>query len=72
MIVDVELFHRTSRQMILTESGQRFREYAQEIVKLTTKSLSDIQQRSEEISGVIHIGGAETDSFRQIIQALKI
>lgn len=71
-ILDLELFHRTSRQMILTDAGQRFRDRAREIVELTTKSLADIQQNSEEISGEIHIGAAETDAFRHIIQTLKI
>ena len=56
----VQLYNRGSRSITLTESGQRLRERAQEIVALVDKASSDLAAANEEIAGSICIGAGES------------
>lgn len=70
-ILDSKLFKRTSRQMILTEAGLRFRDRAREIIELTDKALHSMIQNKDSISGEVTIGAAESDAFRYLIKVFK-
>ena len=56
----VQLYNRGSRSITLTESGQRLRERAQEIVALVDKASSEVAATNEEIAGSICIGAGDS------------
>lgn len=61
-----QLFIRGNRKITLTEDGFILRKRAEEIVELLEKTKSELSVSSENISGDIYIGGAETEGIRFI------
>lgn len=70
-MLGVQLFKRTSRQMILTEAGLTLQERAKIILELTAKTMSDLQDNDDEIRGTIKMTVAESDAFREIAKIFK-
>ncbi|AXQ78468.1 LysR family transcriptional regulator [Streptococcus chenjunshii] len=65
------LFHRGSREIQLTEDGQYLYNRAVEILALVDKTQSNLR-KSDDISGEIYIGAAESQSLDILAQAIKI
>ncbi|WP_343082697.1 LysR family transcriptional regulator [Blautia producta] len=65
------LFIRGKRKITLTEEGLILRKRAQEMMELMEKTKAEIRSSSENISGDIYIGSAETDAMRLIIKTTK-
>lgn len=68
----VELFERTTRRMILTESGLKLRDRARVILELMGKTFTDIQNNEEEIHGTVKMSVAESEAFRELVKIFKI
>ena len=68
----VKLLNRgkKNRRVTLTEEGMLLRRRAEEIVSLADKTLSEFDT-TQEISGDVYIGGAETDAMRFIARIGK-
>lgn len=64
------LFLRGKRKIVLTEEGMFLRKRAQEIVALVEKTESAFSATEEMISGIVTIGGGETDAMRLIARAV--
>lgn len=71
-LLGVKLFHRTSRQMVLTNAGLTLRDRAKAILELTEKTFNDLQEGDKEIHGTIKMSVAESEAFREIVQLFKI
>lgn len=54
--LEVKLFHRTSKNVRLTQAGHQFRQYAQEILKLTGLSRARMRQWREEVPQRLGLG----------------
>lgn len=70
--LEVTLFERRNRQMILTDAGINLRERAVQIIELTNKTVSEIKQTNEDIHGEIVIGSGETRGFSIIVDTLQL
>lgn len=70
--LEVTLFERRNRQMILTDAGVNLRERAAQIIELTNKTISEIKQTNEDIHGEIVIGSGETKGFSIIVDTLQL
>ncbi|WP_423832228.1 LysR family transcriptional regulator [Streptococcus equinus] len=68
--LDTVLFHRGSREIQLTDDGQYLYNRAIEILALVEKTENNIR-KSEEISGEIYIGAAETHSLDIVAIVIK-
>lgn len=68
--LDTVLFHRGSREIQLTDDGQYLYNRAIEILALVEKTENNIR-KSEEISGEIYIGSAETHSLDVVAAVIK-
>ncbi len=68
--LDTVLFHRGSREIQLTDDGQYLYNRAIEILALVEKTENNIR-KSEEISGEIYIGAAETHSLNIVATVIK-
>lgn len=68
--LDTVLFHRGSREIQLTDDGQYLYNRAIEILALVEKTENNIR-KSEEISGEIYIGAAETHSLDVVAAVIK-
>lgn len=68
--LDTVLFHRGSREIQLTDDGQYLYNRAIEILALVEKTENNIR-KSEEISGEIYIGAAETHSLDIVAAVIK-
>lgn len=66
-----KLFMRGSRKVVLTEEGRLLRNRAQEILYLSNKAKTEINQLDTDISGDVYIGSAETEGMRFIAKAIK-
>ncbi len=62
----VQLFSRNSRNVQLTQEGQRLRIRAQEILDLVDKTQEEFANLEGEIAGDVYIGCGETQHMRQI------
>lgn len=69
--LEVTLFERKNRQMILTDAGINLRERAEQIIELTNKTVSELRQTNEDIHGEIAIGSGETEGFSMIADVIK-
>lgn len=67
----VQLFQRTTRNVILTEDGMLLRRRAEEILSLTEKAAQELMQQGEELEGTISIGTGEFDAFDILIDHIK-
>jgi len=66
-----KLLIRGNRKITLTDEGIILRKRAEEIIELMEKTKSDISSSNKDISGDIHIGGAETDGMKFIAKIIK-
>jgi len=66
-----KLFIRGNRKITLTEAGMFLFMRAQEIVDLVDNTEAEFIRDDEIISGVIHIGGGETDAVRIVAKTVK-
>ena len=65
------LFDRGSKRIVLTEDGQRLREYAESIVALADKAEAELAQPDKAVAGDVYIGCGETDALRIVLRAGK-
>ncbi|PGP45100.1 LysR family transcriptional regulator [Bacillus thuringiensis] len=65
------LFVRGNRKITLTDVGMFLLDRAKEIVDLVEKTEANFNQKSEIISGEIHIGAGETEAMQFIAQTIK-
>ncbi|PEV31442.1 LysR family transcriptional regulator [Bacillus thuringiensis] len=65
------LFVRGNRKITLTDEGIFLLDRAKEIVDLVEKTEANFNQKSEIISGEIHIGAGETEAMQFIAQTIK-
>lgn len=65
------LFIRSNKEITLTEDGRLLRKRAEEIVRLTDKTIHELTTPNDEIAGDVFIGCAETDEMRNIIRIMK-
>ncbi|HGN6581411.1 LysR family transcriptional regulator [Bacillus cereus] len=65
------LFVRGNRKITLTDEGMFLLDRAKEIVDLIEKTEANFNQKSEIISGEIHIGAGETEAMQFIAQTIK-
>ncbi|PEQ69507.1 LysR family transcriptional regulator [Bacillus cereus] len=65
------LFVRGNRKITLTDEGMFLLDRAKEIVDLVEKIEANFNQKSEIISGEIHIGAGETEAMQFIAQTIK-
>lgn len=68
--VGKKLFERGSRKINLTEEGMFLRKRAKEIIELVERTETDLSTFDEVISGVIHIGAAETHAMRLLADSM--
>lgn len=59
----VSLFHRGRHRLTLTEEGLLLKQRAQEILALSDKTMQEISQKADSLSGEIAIGCGETKSM---------
>lgn len=59
------------RGITLTEEGQIFRKRAEEMMELLDKARSEVAASTEDVSGDIYIGCAETEAMRIVVQVMK-
>lgn len=69
--LDVSLFKRSNHHIYLTEEGILFRRRAQEIVNLTERAKSELQQ-NEELIGQIDVGCGELQSMEELAEMITI
>lgn len=62
---------KKNKKIQLTKDGMILRQKAEEIVSLADKALIALQATDDNISGDIHIGGGESDSFHLIANVAK-
>lgn len=65
-----KLFERGSRKITLTEEGMFLRKRAKEIIELVERTETALSSFDEMVSGVVHIGAAETHAMRLIADAM--
>lgn len=68
--VGSKLFERGSRKISLTEEGMFLLKRAKEIIELTERTKTDLTAFGEVVSGIVHIGAAETQSMRHLAKAM--
>ena len=56
----VTLFHRSKYRIVLTEDGMLLKRRAQEIIELADKAQQELSHKTEELSGEVSFGCAET------------
>ena len=66
-----KLFIRGKRKLELTEEGEILRRRAEEILALTAKTKTEISSVSENVSGNIYIGSAETKGISPVADVIK-
>lgn len=71
MHLGVRLFHRTTRNMSLTEEGQRFFEAAKPALMGLQQALATVQQTREEFAGPLRIVGPRS-VVQQVIKPVLI
>ena len=66
-----KLFIRGSRgkPVELTEEGKRLRLRAEELVTLADRTVEEFSEQEAEISGIVYIGGGETEGMRLLARA---
>ena len=63
------LFERTNRATVLTESGMRLRQRAEEILGLVAQTRDELAPGTRELSGNIRIGAGETHAMQTVTDA---
>lgn len=69
----VKLFvrNRQNRKFVLSDEGTRFYNYAQQIVELSEKTVSEFKNDKSQVFGRIFIGAGETKSFETVAEVFK-
>lgn len=57
--LDAELFVRTKRGVVLTEAGERFRQYALQIEHLSSQSVEVIKEMNKGLQGTLYLASVE-------------
>lgn len=65
------LFYREKGGMVLTAKGELLRQYAQNILRLTTQAEQDLSSDREEIFGDIYLGAAETCAVYSLFGVMR-
>ena len=65
----VQLYNRGSRTITLTESGQRLRDRAREIVSLADATTRELTASEDEVTGSISIGAGESFTSISVAKA---
>ncbi len=55
----VELFHRNSKGVTLTEAGQKFRQYALQIEHLSNQSIEVVREMNKGLQGTLYLASVE-------------
>ena len=55
----VELFHRSSKGVTLTEAGQKFRQYALQIEHLSNQSVEVVREMDKGLQGTLYLASVE-------------
>jgi len=66
-----KLFIRGNRKNTLTEEGMILRKRAEEVIELLDKTRAEVSASSDDVSGDIYIGGAETDGIRFVAAMIR-
>ena len=69
--LEVTLFKRTTRNVILTEQGLLLRRRAEELLSLADKAVHEVKQQEEELEGTISIGTGEFEAFNILARYIK-
>lgn len=67
----VQLFHRGKHSVTLTEDGMLLRRRAQEIAALSEKTISELKNKGDMLSGEIFIGCGETRSMEILSENIR-
>ncbi len=62
----VKLFDRSSHSIILTNEGMLLKRRAQEIINLAERTRTELEQREENLTGLISIGSGELQSMGEL------
>lgn len=66
----VQLFYRTTRNILLTQEGKLFRRRAEEILALVDKAEQELHVPSQELAGNITIATGQFENFRIIAELM--
>ncbi len=66
----VSLFKRSNHSIVLTNEGRMLKRRAQEMVSLADKTIKELSESSEELSGEISIGCSELQSMRELAEIM--
>lgn len=64
----VELFNRSSRGVILTEAGEKFRQYALQIEHLSNQSVEVVREMKKGLQGTLYLASVEGQAPHLISQ----
>ena len=67
----LQLLIRKSHRVTLTSEGMLLRKRAEEIISMVDKTKSEFSSMEGTISGVIYIGGGETQAIRDIAEIIR-
>jgi DNA-binding transcriptional LysR family regulator len=67
----VQLFHIGKHSVTLTEDGMLLRRRAQEIAALSEKTISELKNKGDMLSGEIFIGCGETGSMEILSENIR-
>lgn len=70
--VGVKLFDRTTRRVVLTEEGTRFRAEAERIVKEFDSAIRDLQSLAQGQQGHIKIAAAASVIYQFLVRAIPV
>jgi DNA-binding transcriptional LysR family regulator len=71
-MVGVRLFDRTTRRVVMTEEGLRFRDEAEKIVKEFDSAIRDLQALGQSQQGHIRIAAAASVIYQFLVQAISV
>ncbi|MBR1761040.1 MAG: LysR family transcriptional regulator [Schwartzia sp.] len=66
-----KLFKRTNYNILLTAEGMLFRQRAEDILAMVRQAKNEFETMGNDVSGDVHIGGAESEGFRCVARAMK-
>ena len=66
-----KLFKRTNYNIVLTAEGMLFRQRAEDILAMVRQTKNEFETMGGDVSGDVHIGGAESEGFCYVARAMK-
>lgn len=69
--VGAPLFYREKEGMVLTPKGETLRQYAQNILRLTSQAEKELGSDQEEIGGDVYLGSAETCAVYSLFGVMR-